>query len=135
MTITDSALASNFADVAKNEWYFNSVNVLSEKGYIPQEMIANGNFEPNKPITREEICSLVMNAYESSVIGSVATGNLDRFVDSGEIAEYAKGSVDKAVTLHVIKGVTDKSFQPKALATRAQAATILKRFFSVLNMA
>ncbi|MBR3934742.1 MAG: S-layer homology domain-containing protein [Clostridia bacterium] len=135
MAITDSAMNSKFADVDKNEWYFNSVNVLSEKGYIPQEMIANGNFDPNKPITREEICSLVMNAYESSVIGSVATGNLGRFADSGEIAEYAKDSVDKAVTLHVIKGVTDSAFQPKALATRAQAATILKRFFSVLNMA
>ncbi len=134
MELSDIANSSAFADVADTDWYFNSINVLNEKGYIPVEMVAGGNFEPNKPITREEICALVITAYQNNVIGSISAGNLDRFADKDEISQYASQSVDKAVTLHIIKGVSENTFEPKSLATRAQAVVILKRFFSVLNL-
>ena len=134
MELSDIANSSAFADVADTDWYFNSINVLNEKGYIPAEMISNGNFEPNKPITREEICALVITAYQNNVIGSISSGNLDRFADKDEISQYASPSVDKAVTLHIIKGVSENTFEPQSLATRAQAVVILKRFFSVINL-
>ena len=107
--------------------------MLNEKGYIPSDMISNGNFEPTKPITREEITALIIRAYEANVIGDIKTYGLDRFADKNDVSSYAAEYVDKALTLHIIKGVNDISFAPKANATRAQAVVILKRFFSLIN--
>lgn len=135
MELTDVANSSDFADVSKDAWYFNSVNVLNNKGYIPPEMISDGNFNPEKPITREEITALIIRAYEVSVIGNIKTYGLDRFADKNDVSAYAADYVDKALTLHIIKGVSDSSFAPKALASRAQAVVILKRFFSLINQA
>lgn len=135
MELTDTSSSSSFADVADTDWYFNSVNVLNEKGYIPSNMISNGNFEPTKPITREEITALIIRAYEANVIGDIKTYGLDRFADKNDVSSYAAEYVDKALTLHIIKGVNDISFAPKANATRAQAVVILKRFFSLINNA
>ncbi len=135
MELEDAAAASAFADVYDTDWYFNSINVLYSMGYIPDEMIQDGSFSPNKPITREEITALIIRAYEANVIGDIKTYGLDRFTDKGEVSAYAADYVDKALTLHIIKGVTDSSFAPKDNATRAQAVVILKRFFSLLNNA
>ncbi len=131
--LDDAAKSPAYADVKETDWFCNSVSVLKEKGYIPEEMTIDGKFYPDKPITREEITALVIRAYESNKIGIIKTYGLNRFVDKDLISPYASEYVEKAVSLHIIKGVNDTSFAPQDLATRAQAIVILKRLYSLIN--
>lgn len=50
------------------------------------------------------------------------------FADNSEISEYAVSAMNWAVGTGLIKGKTDTTINPKDNATRAEIATILKRF-------
>ena len=53
------------------------------------------------------------------------------FTDNADIAAWAVDDVKNAVNLGIINGMDDGSFQPKANATRAQAATMLSQLWDL----
>ena len=53
------------------------------------------------------------------------------FTDNADIAAWAADDVKVAVSLGIINGMDDGSFQPKANATRAQAATMLSQLWDL----
>ena len=55
------------------------------------------------------------------------------FNDSENISDYAKEAVAELSALGIINGVGDGMFQPKSVATRAQAAVIIDNVFEYLN--
>ena len=69
---------------------------------------------------------IISNAY--SYLGKKGeNGGIDKFADKSEIADWAKPSVDVCTTVGLISGMTDTTFEGDKTATRAQAASILKR--------
>ena len=55
------------------------------------------------------------------------------FTDASDIAAWAVEDVNNAVGLGIINGMDDGSFQPKANATRAQAATMLSMLWDLIK--
>lgn len=120
--------SGNIKDVGEYDWYTPYIEAAYMLNLIPEEMLIDGRFNPNQNITREEICALTMKFWEKYV-GEVNPVSVERFMDKDKIAQWAIPYVGKALAERIITGVTSDTFVPIASATRAQAATILKRIY------
>jgi len=115
-------------DVKENDWHMPYVEAAYEKNLIPPEMIKEGCFEPDKNITREEICALSVLFYEAFEKESI-NASIEHFSDKYEISDWAIPYVEKAMALRFINGVSETVFEPLSNATRGQAAAIIKRIY------
>ncbi len=117
--------------IAENAWYTPHVEAAYKQGLIPEAMLANG-FLPNQNISREEIAALSVTFYEK-FIRPIQGINLNKFDDKDAVSEWAKPYIEKALASRIVSGMTETTFEPQAGATRAQAATILKRIYIKAN--
>ncbi len=81
-------------------------------------------------ISREEMASMVAKAAEYKGLDVSAAADA-AFTDADTISAWAVQDVKNAVALGIISGMDDGSFQPKANATRAQAATMLAQLWDL----
>lgn len=77
-------------------------------------------FGPNDLVTREQMATMIVNAFKLKPAASLRTFN-----DAAAISSWAKESVDIASSHSIINGYPDGSFGPKKNATRAEAVTII----------
>ena len=115
-----------FSDVSHDDWYADIVKTVSDNGIMNGY---EGAFRPNDYINREEMAAILVRLYEKT-IGSLddAAGN---FADGDRISDWAKSSVYKAVSCGLMNGMSDEFFEPLSSATRAQAASVLKRWINM----
>lgn len=125
--LSESSYSGNISDIGHGDWYTPYIESAYEKDLIPAAML-EGGFKPNQNITREEISALAVTFYEHA-FGSVTGTSINRFTDQDEINDWAVPYIEKCLALRIITGMTENSFAPKTNATRAQAATILKRLY------
>ncbi|PUA35366.1 hypothetical protein C8Z91_30995 [Paenibacillus elgii] len=118
-----------FNDIQPKDWYAGSVGVAVKAGLV--NGFENGTFEPNGSITREQMAVMINRALK--VAGSDSSTKdadmrIDKYKDRGAISEWSAASVEQAVRIGIIEGMTDMTFEPSLDSTRAQVATVLKRF-------
>ncbi len=121
-----------FADVYDGDWYADDAAAAYRNNLIAPEMITDNLLRPNENITREEMASIIVRAYENAhgtVYGNFDFGTIS---DTDQISEYAKEDIKKALSLRFVKGVSAAVFNPKSSATRAEATVMLKRLFTQL---
>ena len=118
--------SSSYADVGADTWFAATVATAKEKGLIDPHMTADGNFYPDKNITREEMTSVIVKLYES-VKGAAAAGDVSKFSDNATFSDWTRDSIGKAVALGVVTGNPDGTFNAVGNATRAEAAVIFSR--------
>ncbi len=110
---------SPYPDVNEQDWYFDSVASLSEKGIL--NGYEDGSFRPDAQITRAEFAAV-----------------LAQFVDEGNAlpaAEYRDVTARDwfyAPVMHLansgfLTGYDDQTMRPDAPITRAEAVTVLNR--------
>lgn len=109
--------SEDFIDVNPTDWYYNDVCIGVNKGYI--NGYKDGTFRPDAPITREEAAKIV-----ATVLNIKGDGNLN-FIDSNQISNWAKDSVDALSDNGVIKGYEDNTFKPQGNVTRAESVQML----------
>ena len=119
----NSSISAGFSDVESGTWYAAPVNAAANAGLLQGY---GGSFRPEDLITREEMAVVIVKAYQFQEKETIR-GQLDRFADREEIAQWAADYVDQAVSVGLISGMTADTFAPKENATRAQAASLLKR--------
>ena len=120
---------NSFIDIKDGEWYSDVIQTAADNKIIS----GNGEeFRPNDFINREEMTKVIVNAYLSKNQQKVS-GSLAQFADKEEISSWAVDYVSSAVELGLIKGMEQGLFEPKENATRAQAATIIKRLVEKLG--
>lgn len=111
-----------FKDVTGDEWYADYVNIAYGAGIISGD--ENGCFNPNNPITRQDMAVIIYNAgVKFNLFETVSEG--EKFSDDSEIADYAKKAVYVLRNSSVINGVGDGEFAPKINANRASASKII----------
>lgn len=102
-------------------WAKDQVHLAVYNGFI--DVSANGNFEANKPATREWAAKLIASAYNLPVTNEK---DVNDFSDANKIKpEYLK-YVQAALDNGVVTGFPDKKFQPNKPVTRAQMAVMLQ---------
>ena len=122
--------AASFTDLTQ-DWYRDAVAWAEENG------IARGRgasiFDPDTPITREELATFLQR-FTESVLGKDVSdaADLTGFPDADTVSDYARPAVAWANAVGLIQGDAENDgvnyLRPAATATRAQAATILMRF-------
>lgn len=115
---------SSFSDVTSNEWYHGYVGGAFEKGLIKGE--ADGTFNPDKYITRQDLAVLIwrfaVNNGNEFVLKDIS------FKDGDMISDYARDAVLALTGKGIINGMSDNTFAPLENANRAQIASMLARF-------
>ncbi|MDO5784674.1 MAG: S-layer homology domain-containing protein [Eubacteriales bacterium] len=117
---------SKFQDVPANSWYGPAVAWAVQKGIVSG--VSSTTFEPDRPITREELAVITVNYanYAWKVLPRTRNGKL--FSDSNACAGYALDAVYTLYRAGIINGTTDGRFNPKGSATRAECAVILSAY-------
>lgn len=118
-----------FQDLHGGEWYWDAVQWSYQQG------IVNGYradlFAAVAPVTRQQLAVMLYRA--AALTGEVTVHDsaiLDRFCDSGYIADWAQNAMVWAVGEGYLKGVSDGVLAPDATTTRAQLAQILQNIFT-----
>ncbi len=112
-----SGKAEGFVDMAGSEWAETAVNALYEKGIV--NGVGEKLFAPGRNITREEMLTMLLNAYGVDVSGAA----IDKFADVSANAWYAP-YVAKGYELGVTSGISDTMFGSGREITREEAAAM-----------
>jgi uncharacterized membrane protein YgcG len=113
-------------DVRADAWYSGAVNWAAMSGIVSG---AGGNlFVPDAEITRQDLAVILMNYLRCSGRQLMNKRTYSEFADSGNIAGYAKASVEALYKAGVVSGKPNSIFDPKSSATRAEIAVMLQRF-------
>ena len=121
--------ASNiyFPDVAAGAWYADAVRWASAKGIISG--YDNGQVGAEDDISREQL-AVILWRYAGSPAASSSTLN---FTDAAMASGYATSALSWATEVGIISGTGNGALSPKAQASRAQVAQMLKNFITVMN--
>ena len=123
-----AAYEQKYSDVSPTDWFGNGVTWASNTGII--NGYPDGTFKPTDVITREDLAVLL---YRYAGQPEVETGTLEQFPDREDVSAYAYNAVVWAVNEGLIKGNGDGTILPRGVATRAELAVILVRFYEGLN--
>lgn len=109
-----------YSDVKKDDWFSSLVQTAVEYGIISQD----SNFRPNDLVKREEMAKMTASVLKIEVNTEADAGN---FKDNDSISDWAKPYIEAAFKAELIKGDENGNFNPAQGATKAEAATIIKR--------
>jgi len=129
--LTTTGGTNKFTDVKSDAWYAGVVAAAAKAGII--DGYEDNTFRPDKQITREELAAMVVRAMNYADIATNVTDPqsvLGKFKDSKDIV-WAQKEIAAAINAGLINGMTDDTIGSSEQATRAQSATMLKRFLSV----
>ena len=116
--------ADTFSDTAGTYWEEAILKLHASGVYLG----SNGKANPGASITRQQAVTMIARAF-----GITASEYaILPYSDAGQIASYAQDAASWAVGEGLITGMTQTELAPQGTATRAQVATILKRFIEKL---
>ncbi|WP_028547271.1 S-layer homology domain-containing protein, partial [Paenibacillus sp. UNC451MF] len=121
-----------FSDVKADAWYAGSVGAAVSAGLV--QGYETGQFQPEATITREQMAVMIERAAKFAGMSTTDSTNLSQaYSDAASISGWAEKSVSWAVKAGIMQGTGERSFAPGELATRAQAAVMLKRMLQQLK--
>ena len=120
---TDPTPTNPFVDVFENDWFYDDVLYVYEKGLMTGTSTNPMMFSPNENLTRAMIVTILYRiAGEPSV-----TGQTNPFTDV-PAGQWYTNAVIWAANNKVVEGYGDGRFGPNDDITREQLATILDRY-------
>ena len=124
-----AGMTAPFEDVPQDAWYADAVTWAYNCG------VASGTsattFSPMADITREQMMTMFYGYAAYMDYNTMAVADLSVFPDSGDVSSWAEAKLGWAVANSLIKGVKESDgvyLRPRATATRAEAAAILRSF-------
>lgn len=121
-----------FSDVPESAWYAEPISAAGGAGLITG--YPEGTFQPDAPITREQMAVLIARAAASAGQTPTSAKNvLSRFTDSSSISVWAEDSVIESVAAGLVQGLSNDRFAAKEFTDRAQAAVMIKRLSDYIN--
>lgn len=116
-----SCALSASAYTGASDWAAAELKKAEEYSLIPPSL---ENADVSKPITRSEFASLSVKLYEALGKTELKAAEVNPFSDT------ADAEVLKAYAAGITTGTSDTTFEPDALLSREQAATMLARTYS-----
>jgi fibronectin type 3 domain-containing protein len=125
----EAEFGTNFDDVSPEKYYYEAIGVARSLGIITG--VGDNKFNPETPITRQELMVIVNRALETVGISlnGMDASELEEFKDASEISSYAIESVSALVKEGIIKGDDNKLIAPLRNITRAETAIIIYKSF------
>jgi len=104
-----------------------AINQLSAVGVI--KGFPDGTFGPNLPVSRAQVASLVVRAYET-VTGTTIPASQEQFSDTAGSGH--EEDINKAFAKGWVNGIGEGKYNPSGQTPRDQAASIIARALSTL---
>ncbi|GAB1476108.1 hypothetical protein MASR2M70_09400 [Bacillota bacterium] len=121
-----AAKSAGFDDVTAGAWYADYINWAVAQGIVSG--YGDGRFGPNDKITREQMALMTDNFIKAMNMKPDLVKAKADFKDKAEISGWSSAAVTRVQQCGIISGNPDGTFAPKATATRAQAAVIIKGY-------
>ena len=118
----DAYPGTSFNDVEIGRWYAPFVEWAAQHDVVSGT--GNGRFEPNAPITREQMASIVARYVQSTGTTLPTITDPVVFKDMDAVSGWALEGVELMRMTGIISGDEKGYFNPLGQATRAQAATV-----------
>lgn len=110
-----------FEDVGAEDWFAKEVAAAYEAGLV--QGVTENEFAPDREITREQMALLLVRAYEyKNGTSKDAKDGLISYADRAKVSSWAESSVNKAIELGLMKGKSERLFNPISNTLRAEAA-------------
>jgi hypothetical protein len=119
-----------YKDVAADQWFYSAITRSYALGLLDQ--FTQDSFYPNRPITREEMATILAAVLRKCGVSSTAA--LGQFTDAVSMENAYMPDIALVFSTGLMQGVSDDKFDPKGVTTRAQAATVQIRLLETLNM-
>lgn len=119
---------STFSDVTSGTWYYDAVVWSAANGIV--NGVAEGVFDPNGQITREQMAAMLYRYAEFAGKATDSIQPLVAFGDADSVSDWAVSAVAWAVDNGYITGKPGNLLDPQGLASRAEATVIVNRFLS-----
>ncbi|MBI9012153.1 MAG: S8 family serine peptidase [Clostridiales bacterium] len=135
LNLEEAKTAAQFVNISKDDWYAPFFDNAAEAGLLINTYSIN--FEPNEPIKREEMASLLIDAYSYYLKKDKAelVKAHDEFsADAALVSAHFADSVKMTYELQLIVGDTHNNFNPKDGATRAEAAVVIRKLLILLEL-
>ena len=121
-----------FEDVPSGQWFTSAVR------WAAAEKIVSGydaeHFGPNDPVTREQLAAILYNYAKNKEQGFTGSWMfLLDYADRANISSWADEAAHWCSMKSIITGKDGMVFDPQGYATRAEAATMMQRFCTVLS--
>ena len=125
--------ANPFTDVPEDQWYTDAVKWAYENGVV--NGMSATTYEPDAPVTRQDLATILYRfSNEVAQKKLLSDKTYDGFDDEDSIADYAKDAVEEFYKASIINGKTKTEFAPKDTATRAEAAAMVHRYLTSLEV-
>ncbi|MBR4720251.1 MAG: S-layer homology domain-containing protein [Clostridia bacterium] len=122
-----ATVASNFADVDDDAWYEDAVAWANSVGIVSG--ISETAFSPDTPVTREQLSAILYRYAQKAGKGFTGAWAFPlNFKDAADVSEYAYEPLCWMTMNGIVSGMEDGTLAPGANATRAQIATLFRRF-------
>ncbi len=117
-----------FRDV-KKDWAEPYIAWASENNIV--NGIGDNKFGPNNYVTREQAALILFNYLKKDYTLTVSDKFLNNAPDKSNVSSWAVEAMKWATSAALMRGDTDGSLRPRYSATRAEIATIFKRFIEI----
>ena len=114
-----------FVDVKENNWFFDSVKYVHEKGIV--KGMSDTEFGPNVAVTRGMMVTLLYR------LSGATTTKVATFDDVNKNAYYSN-AIAWAAEMGIVNGVGDNKFAPDTAITREQLATMMFRYMEKMEI-
>ena len=125
-----AAAAADFADVPADAWYAKAVAWAAANGIV--KGVTDTEFEPDAPITREQLATLIYRYANYKKYAAKDGGKLT-FTDTDRVSAYAVPALSWATANSVVTGRDDGSVDPQGGATRAECAIVMMRLLALVK--
>lgn len=122
----DENAVCNFDDMVAGAWYCSYVASAVNAGIVYGT--GENTFGVGENITREDMAAIAYRA--AGTLGEITDAESEKFADDEDISEYAKKAVYTLKANGIMNGKGNNEFEPKAYATRAEAAKMIHSLIS-----
>lgn len=126
----DSYKTGKFTDVKADAYYAPYVNWAAQTGIV--EGVTAITFAPDTNINREQMAVIMANYAKKLGYDLPRTLKAVTFADNANISSWAKDAVRAMQQAGILAGKNGNKFDPKGTATRAEVATVLRRFVEIV---
>ncbi len=120
-----------FTDVYENRWYTEAIKWAYGKGIIKGKSATV--FAPNAAVTRAELAAVIFRYIATEQL-AVDFVRVNPYIpDYDKIPQYAKFAAVTLYRAEILKGKNGGVFDPSAKTTRAEAAALTRRLYTLTS--
>jgi beta propeller repeat protein len=131
MKLEKGTATLEFNDVTKNHWALDEIEIAASLKIVTGD---GENYYPSKPISREEIVSILRRVSQlTNEVNESNSNLLASYSDKNEVSAWSQAAFEFALEQGLISGKTNHLLAPKADATRAEAVSFVVRLLDYLK--